>query len=353
MKKWMHWICGILLLLLIPAVLRAADVLPLGTRELIAEKYAGFSGVLRVWICEGWTSGESFSGWLNECFAPFERAHEGVYVEAIYVDESALATLADSGVRPPDAILFAPGMPIDSSALAALDGMPVRSALQTCGGGLAVPVALGGYAWATDTALPADRRELAASVPDDEPYRSWPAAMLALCSFEAAEEEIVDPGIDLGLPAAADALEDGEAMIEPVTQREIAQLVRLRDQGRGTNWEIDGAAAFTDQVLLMSVVANGGERQALAEELVRHLLGEESQSALADRGMFNTIDALTGYAANSPYLPIDLALHAESLIVPPAFSNAWRAQAASALGAYLSGEGEADALLRGLFGISE
>ena len=289
MKKWMHWICGILLLLLIPAVLRAADVLPLGTRELIAEKYAGFSGVLRVWICEGWTSGESFSGWLNECFAPFERAHEGVYVEAIYVDESALATLADSGVRPPDAILFAPGMPVDSSALAALDGMPVRSALQTCGGGLAVPVALGGYAWATD----------------NEPYRSWPAAMLALCSVEAAEEEIVDPGIDLGLPATADALEDGEAMIEPVTQREIAQLVRLRDQGRGTNWEIDGAAAFTDQVLLMSVVANGGERQALAEELVRHLLGEESQSALADRGMFNTIDALTGYAANSPYLPID------------------------------------------------
>ena len=57
--------------------------------------------------------------------------------------------------------------------------------------------------------------------------------------------------------------------------------------------------------------------------------------------------------ANRPYLPIDLALHAESLIVPPAFSNAWRAQAASALGAYLSGEGEADALLRGLFVISE
>ena len=335
MKKWRNGICALLLLALIPLVLHAAGALPPDARDEVAEKYAGFSGVLRVWVCEGWTDGAAFAGWLNESFARFEREHEGVYVEAIYVDEAALGDLSGSGVRPPDAILFAPGMAVDAGALAPLGEAPVREALRACGGGYAVPVALGGYAWAAVGETPIDRRARAAAAPDDEPYRCWSAATLALCARAAGGAEG----------------EGGSA--EPVTQREIARLERLREQGRGENWRIEGAAAFTDQALMMSVVANGGERQALAEALALRLLEPDCQTALSSRGMFGVTDEPSGYAANSPYLPIDQALRGDGLIVAPAFSNAWRARAADALEAYASGEGDAGALLRGLFGISE
>ena len=352
MKKWRNGICALLLLALIPLVLHAAGALPPDARDEVAEKYAGFSGVLRVWVCEGWTDGAAFAGWLNESFARFEREHEGVYVEAIYVDEAALGDLSGSGVRPPDAILFAPGMAVDAGALAPLGEAPVREALRACGGGYAVPVALGGYAWAAVGETPVDRRALAAAAPDDEPYRCWSAATLALCALEPGEAEIEDPGIDLGLPASAAAEGEGGSA-EPVTQREIARLERLREQGRGEDWRIEGAAAFTDQALMMSVVANGGERQALAEALALRLLEPDCQTALSSRGMFGVTGEPSGYAANSPYLPIDQALRGDGLIVAPAFSNAWRVRAADALEAYASGEGDAGALLRGLFGISE
>ena len=354
MKRRTRWLCAALLIAAVPGILRAADVLPLRTQELVAEKYAGFSGVLRVWICEGWTDGDAFSGWLNRCFSQFERAHEGVYVEATHVDEAALADLRGSGLRPPDAILFAPGMAVDAGALAPLNEMPVREALRGCGGGIAVPVALGGYAWvcnrdAADAA--GSLAALAAARPADEPYRAWSAALLALGG--ADEAEIEDPGIDLGLPEAAPAVSSagalpdatarlsafaaGELAAIPVTQREIARLVRLDEQGGAPDWTIGGAAAFTDQLLMMAVVAGGGERQALAEALAAQLLAEECQAMLADYGMFNVVDALTGYAANSPYRAIDLALHAQSLIVPPALDGSWRERSSAALDGALSG----------------
>ena len=193
---------------------------------------------------------------------------------------------------------------------------------------------------------------LAAARPADEPYRAWSAALLALGG--ADEAEIEDPGIDLGLPEAAPAVSTagalpdatarlsafaaGELAAIPVTQREIARLVRLDEQGGAPDWTIGGAAAFTDQLLMMAVVAGSGERQGTGGSAGgRQLLAEECQAMLADYGMFNVVDALTGYAANSPYRAIDLALHAQSLIVPPALDGSWRERSSAALDGALSG----------------
>ena len=48
MGKLRVCLCLLCLLLLIPALLQARRILPLDTRPLVAEKYAGWTGVLNL-----------------------------------------------------------------------------------------------------------------------------------------------------------------------------------------------------------------------------------------------------------------------------------------------------------------
>ena len=168
-KKWRTALCMAVIALCLPAIAWTARRLPVQTRPLIEEKYAGWSGVLRIWVYEGWTDGDSFAGWLNRCAAMFEKRRSGVYIEARYVDAAALAALETSGVRPPDMILFPPGVLKDADGLAPIDDSAVRPALRGLGGGYAIPVALGGYGWALNRArldgLPADWSGCAIAAP--------------------------------------------------------------------------------------------------------------------------------------------------------------------------------------------
>ena len=52
MKRWRSAICFMTLLLLIPGLLWARKRLPPDTHTLIEKKYAGWSGVLRLWVCD-------------------------------------------------------------------------------------------------------------------------------------------------------------------------------------------------------------------------------------------------------------------------------------------------------------
>ena len=109
MRKLRGTLCLFSLLLLIPALLFARHILPIDTRPLVAEKYAGWSGVLNLWIYESWPCGHgSFSPWLNQCIAGFERVHPGVYVQPQFVDDGAITSMKDSGILPPDMLLFPP-----------------------------------------------------------------------------------------------------------------------------------------------------------------------------------------------------------------------------------------------------
>jgi len=323
MKKLRTAVCLIIIVACLPGILISARRLPADTHGLTAKKYAGWSGVLRIWAFEGWTGGDKTAAWMNCCAASFEKSHPGVYVQVIYAGEEAVRLLSRTGVRAPDAVVFPPGLMDSPDGLAPLSGLPVRESLRSCGQGYAAPVALGGYMWAVNEGAEG------IAVPAAEAWRSWPRAAEALGNPDAVIEEIeiVPPGIDLGLPASAgqdspmDRFIAGQLGAVPVTQRELARLERLRDQGRGPEWTLrPGAQPWTDQVLYMAATAQGGERQVLAQELIAYLLTEECQSALSQVGLFTALDAPTGYAPGSGMEMMDLTLLREGLKTSGAFN---------------------------------
>ena len=196
---------------------RAAGMLPMEKNALIAEKYDSWTGVLRLWVFEGWPSGNnSFTAWLNFSIAEFEKDHPGAYVQARQVDAQAIRELATSGVNPPDLILFPPGLLESTENLTPLSiDAPLRpgliSAAQSDAPTFAVPVAMGAYAWAYDRARTDSTfaNALPLSAPADELHRCWSGALLCLCSDTVEESNPNSsstptlPGLDLGLPTNA------------------------------------------------------------------------------------------------------------------------------------------------------
>ena len=110
MRKLRNVLCLVCLALLAPALVLARRALPQDSRALVAKKYAGWSGVLRLWIFEGWQPGDGTALWLNRCIAGYERRHPGVYVQPQDEDAGAIASFRDSGILPPDLLLFPPGL---------------------------------------------------------------------------------------------------------------------------------------------------------------------------------------------------------------------------------------------------
>ena len=309
MRKMLSFICALILAALLPAAFFAVKQLPVDGGRLAAEKYAGWNGVLQAWVCSRWSCSGSFITWLNGCAAEFEKDHDGVYIEFTPVDESAL----HSGIRTPDMIFLSPGIP-DA-------------------GGDALPVAMGGYIWVYNRALTDAPPEQNITLLPDEPGRSFTRALQALMSGEpdAEEKALPDAGIDLGLPASAaavnvdpDALDrfiDGELPALVVSQKELAKLIRLRDDGRGPDWACapTGDHAFTDQVLLAAVSRGTDEasiqKQELCEAFRAQLLGDEAQAALAGIGAFS-VTGETIYPGHSPYAPLDALLHSRPVVTP-------------------------------------
>jgi len=342
MRKLLETLCFICAALTLLSALIIGRMLPPGTQELVQEKYASWSGVLRIWVYEGWTGGsDAFAGWLNRCIASYEKQHNGVYVQAKYVDAAAILALETSGVRPPDMLLFPPGLLADPSALAALPELPVRSTLAQAGEGRAVPVALGGYAWAYNPSLIEEASPFTLAALPDEDFRSWSAALMSLCAAAPSGQEpeaIELPGVELGLPTggfdtssliieetALSKFIAGEAAAAAVSQREIVRLQQLSEQGKGPDWAIEvSALPFTDQLLMLGVVESNTERQALSVKFAQHLLTDECQSLLTHAGAFSVTDAPSGYSAADPLAKLDLALRRPTLTVPSAFGSGWR-----------------------------
>ena len=394
-------LCLSCLLLLIPLLIHARRVLPTDTQRLVEQKYAGWSGVLRLWVFEGWSGGsESIASWLNRRIERFERAHPGVYVQPQYVDAEALAGFNDSGMLPPDMVLFPPGALDSPDGLIPVEPLPgVRLALAGCGRWngktFAVPVAMGGYMWAWNPALldriPGDWRDGSAvlAAPEPEPWRHWGAALLALCAGrraapapESPDSSTLPPaGLDLGLPIgdspasteapapesarlpcrlpedfrfSEKALSDfinGEVAALPVTQREIRRLQRLSDQGRGPDWRLSpGDAVFSDQLLCLGIVdrAAAQERQDLCARFLEGLLEGESQGELCRASAFSVTDVPSGYAAGDALAEMDAALRVDGLISPGCFGSSWRETANLIVRDFIDGGGESPALWRAL-----
>lgn len=337
MRKALTFICVLIMTLIFPLAVMIGKGLPADTRALVAEKYAGWNGVLQGWVCCEWGGG--FISWLNGCAADFEKRHEGVYIEFIPVSVQNVQAMLRGGITSPDMLLFSPGIVSDEAALRSISP-PDELRKELRFSEHAWPVAMGGYILAVNPSLPEVEP---AAIADDE-HHSWSAALAALTSDPPsdAEIEIMDPGLDLGLPASAgetmdiqaalDAFINGELACLPVSQDELARLMRLRDAGRGADWTCTptGRIAYTDQLLLAGfpVRSNHAERNALAEEFARSLLEPEHQAALAKSGAF----AVTGeriHAAHSAHAQMDALLNSRPLVLPECFSEYWQRGAAA------------------------
>ena len=366
MRKSLQLLCLICVLALIVAAARIFPRLPADSQPYVEKKYAGWNGVQRGWISSEWTCGGSFVRWLNACAAGFEKRHEGVYLEFTEVDAAAMADLGDSGIRPPELVLFSPGVQADAARLLPLDAQ----AALNCGSDRALAVAMGGYIWVYNRALcdgaPTINDQDVLTLLPDGGGRSFSAAAVALLSGESdGGEEITlpDPGLDLGLPAMAqsgveliqseDALTyfiNGKLPWLVVTQAELARLIRLRDAGRGPDWACaaTGEVSCGDQLLLLGVVDQsdeaGGQREALAAEFAAYLLGEDCQKKLADIGGFAVTDVQL-YSPHSAYAPMEALLKSRSLAVPEAFSEHSPADAEAIVREFLQGNIDAKAAL--------
>lgn len=388
MKWWLKGWAFLLILALAFLAPRLWVQLPVTSEGRVAESYAEWAGVLRVWVYTGWTPGSgSFTAWLNACAARFEKSHSGVYVQIQPVSEATARDFAESA-NPPDALLIAPGVLHSTSGLLVL---PETDALWP---GLresglqgeafyARPVAMGGYAWALNTAyiseVPLDWRQLAEQpslrertegywmqVSRDAPYVNWSAALLSLCADRTVSEAgettpRVGEGIDLGLPEAEATAEpeparvvqvdcalplllpenfrtsDGaysdfiaaRVAVTPVTQWEIRKLQLLSESGRGPDWKVEAVGEnFTDQLALFAIAdvprRHLEERQALCLQLLDCLLSEESQQGLTIARALRVTDGPALYAAQRGMAELEAAYRL-ALRVPNAFDADWRA----------------------------
>lgn len=345
MRRILTTICALIMILLFPVSILAGRTLPVDTGSYVEKKYAGWNGVLQVWLCCEWNPGGSFLSWLNSCAAGFEKAHNGVYVECTRVDREAMRRMLEGGGRKPELIFFSTGVLEGAVGLKPLD-MHERLRSDLPANTYALPVALGGYIWAYNRTLtggaPVRGNDLRLTLPEDGAGRSFAPAVIGLLSGStetSSQLDLPDAGIDLGLPANAqadgaivrsgDALQqfiDGEIPWLPVTQADLKKLNGLQESGRGPDWACapSGFFAWTDQILFAGAVAQQGtaaaEREALAMDFAAMLLEDDAQQALRDAGAF----AVTGECIHPPrslYAELDGLLASLPLVAPEAFSE--------------------------------
>ena len=367
MRKSLQLLCLITVLALIVAAARIFPRLPADSQPYVEKKYAGWNGVLRGWISSEWSCSGSFVRWLNACAAGFEKRHEGVYLEFTEVDAAAMADLGGSGIRPPELVLFSPGVQVDASRLLPIDARPTLD----CGTDRALPVAMGGYIWVYNRTLCDGAPSLndldALTLLPDGNGRCFTGAAIALLSGHVEGEiALPDPGLDLGLPTMArpsaelmqsevalTAFINGDLPYLIVSQAELARLIRLRDAGRGPDWACaaTGDVICADQLLMLGVVdqadESGAQREALAEAFAAYLLSEDSQRMLADIGGFAVTDVQL-YPAHSAYAPMEALLRSRALALPEAFSEHSAANAGAIVRAFLGGRIDATSALRAL-----
>ena len=324
MKRLLHILAGILILFLILSVLPLSQRLPGNSQPLVEKKYSGWNGVLRAWVCSRWSCSGSFITWLNRCAAQFEKGHPGVYIEFTAVSEAALNEAGADGLRAPELLFFSPGTLASPSDLETAPSHP-NPALQH---EYALPVCMGGYIWVINTAI-CETIPDAAVHPADTPGQSFSMASAGL-KDTITDLVLPDPGIDLGLPAAAgtsrtlDDFIDGNIPALIVSQRELSRLIQLRDAGKGPDWRCipSGSYMYADQLLLGGVVshqdADADARTSLARSFLQFLLEEECQRQLSSIGAFPVTSA-TAYPAASPYATMEGLLRSLELAVPPYF----------------------------------
>ena len=286
----------------------AIRALPIETEDYIAKKYDGYSGVIKCWVCADFSCAGSFNTWLNSCAAPFERAHDGVYIEIETVSAAAMEA-RDQAIVPPDVIFYSPSMKNTEH----LTGVCVLALGGTIG------VTRGGAQF--DPALCAIGRDS---------NRDMAAAAILAGVSDSESAPIEEIGVDLGLPAGTDASMTAEQALQTfidggtncaiVTSAQLAKLIDRRERGLAPDWEcVRAETPFTDQLLLGAASCND-EKQSICLAFLKHLTGEDSQMRLANIGAHSPTMRI--YPDTSPYAAMDAAIARADRISPRMDANA-------------------------------
>lgn len=297
-----------------------AKRLPADTGGLTEKKYGAWSGVIRIWAEEGCGA----AGWLNACAELFEKRNDGIYINVQTVSSEALGAYADSGINPPDIMVYSRGAVGDASMLSPITAAyPLRDGVyqDTC----AVPVLLRPYIWIYDAAaydvLPGDMYGVrAACAPEDA------AALAALCSGLRPKEgeKVVLPGLDLGLGGDAEVT---EAPREGVPCRVAADIIKeapaelfaageceafvggiddaLRNEGCGA--AATGEYAYAEDAVMLSIVRKADGRGEACRAYL-DLLMSEGQALAARARAFPAAVGASAWAGDMLMAHVEEAL---------------------------------------------
>jgi len=350
------------------------------------QRYDTPSGVVRVWVYEGWQPGKSsLVRWLNGCAALYERQNDGLYLYITPVEESVMLSIGNGEFTPPDLVFFPPGLyetdPNFISIRNVTNSSNLRrefSSLPDC----VLPVAMGGYCWAYsgEEEFPADLSQLRAAAYPDSRYHTWSAAAILSATYTYAQDSSIEesmPGLDLGLaespenaptPVPTSDPQNGQKTFPGadfrfsseilrefcdglpailISQRELYRLNELAD---APDFRIlrTGESMLADQLFLAAVPE--GPRSDAAADFVSYLLSEECQARLSEIGCFS-VTGLTGlYPPGSQMGVLEQSVAEAHLAVPPAFSGYWRETAPALFEKCRAGELDAFSAARLLLG---
>jgi hypothetical protein len=339
----------------------AFSALPRDSTPIIQEKYSGWAGVIRIWVCDDMSIDPA--AWLGACAARFEKSHEGIYVNVQTVPAQALTGLRESGINPPDMIVWPVGLLEDSAGLYELTGeYPLRAGLDISR--YAVPVLTGAHTWIFDTgaysALPSDMYDVPIACRSDD-LPAMVALSTGLRVGETAESAL--PGVDLGLSGERTATPAPEGTVECRASQnlivsddaralfksdeaaafvgDLSDIARLGDDAA---WQVcvTGEYTYVDEMALCSIVSREGaaaaERRSLCEDLLSLMLGE-GQLLAAKAGAMPAAAGVTAHSGDAVYSAVEAGLDGLYCLCPPAFGSA---AAPAEPGLYVEGKITAD-----------
>lgn len=342
----------------------AMKTLPADESGLVREKYAGWTGVLRVWVLADWEIGDgSIESWLNFCANGFEKSRSGVRVSVKAVDERAMREMRESGVNPPDIVIFPPGIFSTDEYFRDID---VKSELRRglWDGGRAVPIAVSVCAWAWSaarlTALPGDMAAVKCACPAKN-LGATVCLSSGLRPEEGAGRSI--GGVDLGLAAESEPQKTPEAGVKctlgegfSVDDRAINMLksgeidaavadmhalASLAEDGFAIS--LTGSAAYADSAAFAAILDKDSPSAPECARFVDYILAD-GQTSVSRAGALGAAEG--AWAWQNTYLsPLEISAAGMEFIAPAPFSDAERFTANVAAGGFITGEITADAAL--------
>ena len=297
--------------------------LPAQTDDLIEKKYDQWTGVIRVWAADD----AAAEGWLNSCAAITEKEYDGVYINIQTVSPSVISQCCDSGINPPDIIIYGNTVSSLPSFLTPVTAAyPLRSGLMQ--NSYSVPVLLRPRFWIYDAAaydaLPGDMADVSAACTEGDLI-----ALAALCSGLRPSESsgATLPGIDIGLtggtqatpaPAGTAACRAPEDILTDASPR-MRFLAGDADAFIGGTGDLlicaektDAAAAATgdyayaSDVIMCSIINKNDSRAEICRAYLDTLM-TEGQTLAAQAQAFPAIEGVSAWSGEYMLASVEAA----------------------------------------------